>query len=174
MPLYFSKNTFAFDNLDLFAFFADKMSTEDKRTASIKSITSVDIKWYGEATARAAQKLLKFEGLRNLTIRIVSASVARVTKDRPYEMTLYGMQHLLKIRGLENLQLKFPERLSCRRKGSPEEVRNGQCNLAEGKSRELLEKSLEVLKQEKTVTNKVRGQKTKNVGAVATKMDQKA
>ena len=192
MPLYFSRNTFAFDNLDLFAHFADikrsydnhmgkltaegQLSIEKNRLSNIKTITSLDIKWHGEAPARAAKELLKFEGLRNLTIHIVTASVARVTKTKPYEMTLFGMPHLLELRGLKELQLDFPERLSCRRMDSPEEVKNGQWNLAEGESREGLERKLEVLKQEKKAAkqDKVGGQKAKKVGAVAEKLDQKA
>lgn len=192
MPLYYPKNTFVFDSLDVFASFADKMSyydestdeliaqgkmtIEDRRTANIKTITSLDIEWQGEAPARAAEKLLKFEGLRKLTIHIDTSSVARVTKDKPYEPKLYGMQHLLKIRGLSELQLNFPAYLGCRHKDSPNEVKNGLCNLAEGESRAAFERTLEVLKQEKNITNrnKLGGPKAKKVQGVAKEMDQKA
>ena len=152
------------------------MSIENKITANIKMITSLDIRWSRGELERAAKKLLKFEGLRKLTIRIDMTSIASVTKTKPYEVTLYGMQHLLEIRGLEVLELNFPDRLRCLSKDSPEEVQNGLWNLAEGESRKALERSFEVLKQEKKTANrnKVGGQKAKQVEVVEKETDQNA
>lgn len=103
--------------------------------------------WEGKAPARGAKELLKFTGLRELTLSIEFLSLAGTISADPYEPKLWGMKKLLKIRGLKKLEIEFPQTLKCFHKRCPDIVKSGATNLAGEPNVTAFKRRMEVLKE---------------------------
>lgn len=51
--------------------------------------------------------------LRELTLRLCHNSAAKTNKFSQYELQLFGMRHLLKLRGLTNIEIMVPTHPYC-------------------------------------------------------------
>lgn len=137
MPLYYSQNTFRFEDSYGLKKFTDKLGPDPRR-----HVTKLSVAWVGEALARASQSLGTFTGLRELKLDKLILYAFRKIKDQKLQLKTYGLKDLLRIRGLDVLEVScrpfFQDRIPI--KCTKEQL-------------DAFEQSLQVLKQPRAVTS---------------------
>lgn len=155
VPLYYGHNVFEFHGANLFAKFATAIGPECRW-----QLARVNIGWNGSAFARAAKVMLECVGLRELTLRIYSWSLAPCPSDAPDECRLNGMRDLLRVRGLNMLKLDIKQPLYCYKPGCHCHPDDTKC-IAGSQSIAAMKERLEVMKQPLDV-KKLRRQEAKD------------
>lgn len=112
--IMFGYNTFHFDELDMFESFVSKLRPDYRR-----SIARMTLCYFGRAPARAMKLLRECVGLRSLSIILDCMTVYHMPYNKGTGFRdikkLHGMNDLLKVRGIRNLQITLkamPERFS--------------------------------------------------------------